>query len=356
MNEFLSLFSARRPLIVAGPAFCRSPARESLRAMSERTSIPAIATESPRGVNDPSLGLYAELLAQADVVLLLGKKLDWSLKFGMPHLFAGAQGFLQIDADEDVLQQAMHNATNGSRTLQRRQWRIDPVCGLAFLCEWSNMQTRMDPLWLTTVAEAVAWRPTAWTEDRSEIIAHSGRVHPLDVMLAVRPWLRNHDIFISDGGEFGQWAQALLHTDRRVINGPSGSIGGSIPFAIAASAAAPEARIVAMLGDGTFGFHALEFDMAVRYGLPFVAVVGNDARWNAESQLQAATYGADRMYGCDLLPTRYDRVVAELGGHGEHVTRARELPDALRRAFNSKKPACVNVEIEPAAAPLYRRE
>ena len=56
------------------------------------------------------------------------------------------------------------------------------------------------------------------------------------------------------------------------------------------------------MGDGTFGFHCAEIDTAVRYGLPFLAVVGNDARWNAEYQIQLRDYGRDRLIGCELLP------------------------------------------------------
>ena len=77
-----------------------------------------------------------------------------------------------------------------------------------------------------------------------------------------------------------------------------------------------------MSGDGSVGFHLAEYDTAVRCGAPFVAVVGNDARWNAEHQIQIRAYGAERAVGCELLPTRYDRVAAALGGHGEHVARA----------------------------------
>jgi acetolactate synthase-1/2/3 large subunit len=110
---------------------------------------------------------------------------------------------------------------------------------------------------------------------------------------------------------------------------------------------------VAVLGDGTFGFHALEFDTAVRHGIPVVAVVGNDARWNAEHQLQRQQYGAARALGCELLPTRYDRVVEALGGHGEHVERAADLAPAVARALASGRPACVNVLIEGLAAPTF---
>ena len=109
---------------------------------------------------------------------------------------------------------------------------------------------------------------------------------------------------------------------RRIINGVAGSIGAAIPFAIAARLAEPTAPVIAVMGDGTFGFHMAEFDTAVRYSLPFVAVVGNDATWNAEYQIQLREYGAGRTHGCELLPTRYDLVAAALGGHGELVTHA----------------------------------
>ena len=107
-------------------------------------------------------------------------------------------------------------------------------------------------------------------------------------------------------------------------------------------------------GDGTFGFGAIELDTAVRYGLPITVIIGNDARWNAEYQLQIKNYGADRTIGCELLPSRYDKIVEALGGHGEFVSDLDELAPAIDRALASELPACINVEIEGAAAPTFR--
>ncbi len=109
-----------------------------------------------------------------------------------------------------------------------------------------------------------------------------------------------------------------------------------------------------VLGDGTIGFHLSEFETAVRRKLPFVAVLGNDALWNAESQIQLREYGRERMHGCELTPARYDLAVAALGGHGEFVERAEDLPGAIERAMASGKPACINVMIESIAAPVIR--
>ena len=110
-----------------------------------------------------------------------------------------------------------------------------------------------------------------------------------------------------------------MNAPHRIINGLAGAIGSALPFALATRTLFPQARIVAALGDGTFGFHPLEFDIAVRHDLPFVAVIGNDGRWNAEVQIQHRTYGDDRVIGCHLRASRYDEVVRALDAHGAAV-------------------------------------
>ena len=154
-----------------------------------------------------------------------------------------------------------------------------------------------------------------------------------------------------DGGEFAQWAQACLTAPNRVTNGPAGAIGAGLPFCLAARLAQAEAPVIATMGDGTFGFHPAEIDTAVRHRLPFVCIVGNDARWNAEYQIQLREYGANRAGGCELLPTRYDDVARAFGGHGELVTRPEEMLQAVRRAIASGLPAVVNVALDGQPAP-----
>ncbi len=208
--------------------------------------------------------------------------------------------------------------------------------------------------WAGEVRAAIAYRPPAWATLGAR---EAGKVHPVELCRALSALLDKHHgaILVCDGGEIGQWPQAMLAPARRVINGPAGSIGASIPFAIAARAANPSTPVVAVMGDGTFGFHMAEFDTAVRCGLPFVAVVGNDATWNAEHQIQLREYGRERAHGCELLPSRYDLVVQALGGYGELVTAVGDLGPALERALASGKPACINVMIERVPAPVMRR-
>jgi thiamine pyrophosphate-dependent acetolactate synthase large subunit-like protein len=306
-DDVYSLSAAQRPLIIAGPAAMRKGTRE----LEEASGIPVIGMESPRGVSDPSLGRLAEVFARADLVLLLGKRVDFTLKFG--KAFAPGCRVVQIE---------------GAR-------------GISFKKDG----------WLEEVRAALRYRPPEWRTVQSK---PEGPIHPIVLCREVQPLLDKPDaILVSDGGEFGQWAQACLSAPRRLINGPAGSIGSALPFAAAAKLAHPEASVVAMLGDGTLGFHLSELDTAVRYGLGYIAVVGNDATWNAEYQIQLRAYGRERAKGCELLPTRYGAAAQALGAHGEDVARPDELSRALQRAAAAGKPACVNVTIERLAAPKY---
>lgn len=204
--------------------------------------------------------------------------------------------------------------------------------------------------------EAVAYRPAAW---KTATATTQHALHPYQIGNAVQKILDAADdpIMVADGGEFGQWAQACVNAETRIINGVAGSIGSAIPFAMAARVARPNATVVALLGDGTFGFHMAEFDTAARHNLPFVAVIGNDACWNAEYQIQLRTYGKERTIGCELSPAAaYEQAVIALGGYGERVTRVDDLQPALERAVKSDKPACVNVMIERLPAPNVSRK
>jgi acetolactate synthase-1/2/3 large subunit len=207
-----------------------------------------------------------------------------------------------------------------------------------------------DDAWIEQVSNAVAWRPSEWATLKSK---PEGPLHPVELCREVQKLLGDDSILISDGGEFGQWAQACLGAPHRIINGPAGSIGSALPFAAAAKLARPQSTVIALLGDGTLGFHLSEFDTAARYGLSYMAVVGNDACWNAEYQIQLRAYGKERAHGLELLPTRYGAVAAALGCHGVDVLRPGELAPALGKAVCSNKPACVNVMIERLAAPRY---
>ena len=315
---------ARTPVILAGPALMHTDGPDRMRRLEEALGVPVIGMESPRGVKDPSLGRLAQVLSSADLVVSLGKKIDFTLGFGRPF----AQARVAVLADE-----------------------LEARASCDLLIERAKAREAKKGGWLAEARAALAYRPPEWAGLRSKA---EGPLHAVELCREVQKLLEAPEaILVCDGGEFGQWSQACLSAPRRIINGPAGSIGSALPLAAAAKLASPGSTVVAMMGDGTFGFHATEIDTAVRYRLPYVAVVGNDACWNAEYQIQLRAYGQARAHGLDLLPTRYGAVATALGAHGEDVSRPAELAAALGRAQASGLPACVNVAIERTAAPSY---
>jgi acetolactate synthase-1/2/3 large subunit len=343
--------TARRPFLLAGPALANRAGRDLLARIEAATQIPTAIMESPRGFNDATLGAFADAIRRADLIILLGKALDFTLKFGEPPAIDAACRWIIIDPEAALVDRAIRE--RGERVAFACVADTHPA-GEALIRRAAG-KSLSSAAWLDEVHAHFSDRPASWATLASRT---PGKLHPIEVFRALKPYVEKHDdtVLICDGGEFAQWGQSVLPVvPRRMINGVGGSIGSSLPMAGAACVVERDARVFAVLGDGTFGFHMAEFETAVRCNLPFVAVVGTDARWNAEYNLQVRDYGPNRTFGCDLLPTRYDLVVAALGGHGELVQSVDELPGAIERSLASGKPACINVMIESIPAPLVRR-
>jgi len=336
-----------RPLVVAGPLALRTLGDTGLVALSLALGAPVVASDSPRGVGDPALGAFAEVLARADLVVSLGRPIDFTLKMGrVPAVAAGAK-FVLLDPSQAVIDTSKRAIGDVSRV----QWeaRVD-VRGLIRVAQADTPADGEQSAWMREVFAACAHRPTSWQRMVSQT---EGALHAVEVARAIQSVYGDFatGTLVMDGGEFGQWAQACLRAPRQTTNGPGGAIGSALPMAMAARVAVPDEPVLAVMGDGTCGFHLSEFETAVRYGLDFVAIVGNDACWNAEYQIQLRDFGPQRLVGCELTATRYDKVVEAMGGHGEFVTRAQDLPGALQRARHSGLPACVNVALERNPAP-----
>ncbi|WP_282609602.1 thiamine pyrophosphate-binding protein [Pelagibius sp. Alg239-R121] len=338
-----ALEKAERPLILTGPCLNPSRAGDLLSRLADAAGAPVVPMESPRGLNDPALGDLRQVFEKADVIVSLGKPIDFMLSFGDEAIFKSCRSWLVVDAEQQALDRAEHNLESRltSAFLANPRRIAESLTGQLKAAD-SRSSWRQE---VTTLISARGFR--------LDETAESGAISSAVLCAAVQKEVEKspHSIVICDGGEFGQWAQAITKGERRIINGPGGAIGGGLCYGIGAKKACPEAQVVALMGDGTVGFHFAEFETAVRENTPFVVIVGNDRRWNAEHQIQLRAYGEERLIGCGLSDARYDLAAAGLGAHGEYVRDLSELDDALTRAFRSGKPACVNVEIEGLAAP-----
>jgi len=341
---------AARPIIFAGPQFSGPSGRALLARLEAATKTPAVVIESPRGIADATLGAFGDVVRRADLIVLLGKALDFTIRWAKGKAFDPQVEMICIDSEAALIERAAKEL--GERLVLNCFTNVRTHAE-ALIARATQAPGR-DNRWLSEARAALGDRPAAWATIAS---GTPGRLHPAEVFRVLRRYVERDDdtVLICDGGEFAQWGQSMLPVGRRLINGVAGAIGSSLAFAMAAKLMNPAAPVFAVLGDGTIGFHIAEFETAVRRGLPFVAVLGNDARWNAESEIQRRDYGKERMHGCELLPARYDQVAAAFGGHGELVEHAADLPGAIERALASGKPACINVMIESTAAPVIRR-
>lgn len=343
-----AIAKARAPLLIAAPHLSGPHGRPLLSALEKAVQAPVIVMESPRGINDATLGAFSALLKETDLIVLVGKPLDFTLKWAQPPVVSASCRVISIDPEPELLARAQDEL--GDRLAFGAL--ADAKSAVQRLTSRAGTREVRQPAWLGQARRYLDHRPAEW----STLKGKNGRLHAHEVFTALKPIVeRDPDtVLICDGGEYAQWAQSLIAPPRRIVNGVAGAIGAGLPFAAAARCWETKAPIIAVVGDGTFGFHMAELDTAVRHNLPFVVIVGNDACWNAESQIQRRDYGAQRMHGCALLPTRYDQVVTALGGHGEMVDDVAALPGAIERAIASRKPACVNVMIESIASPIIK--
>jgi acetolactate synthase-1/2/3 large subunit len=287
-------------------------------------------------------GSRKEALAQADVVLVVGTPLDFRVGYGSEPTFAPGARVLQVDGQAEEIGRNRPievGIVGDSRSV------------LAALADGARHGSTPDA-WRRLLREKEverARRQHAHEESDQRPIHHFRLARALDEVGA-----RAGDVtWVADGGNVVAVAAKVIRLPRpgRWLDpGPLGCLGVGSPFAMAAKLLAPDRPVCVIQGDGAFGLNGMDFETAVRFRLPMVVVVGNDAAWGQIAVPQRAMYGEEHAVATRLAPTRYDRVVEALGGKGEHVDDPAELVPALERAFASGTVYCVDVAIDPEAA------
>jgi acetolactate synthase-1/2/3 large subunit len=331
------LRESERPMFIVGSQLRWSPRRDGVRAFADAVEAPFYLNGMARGALPyEHKGLMTRsrrfALGQSDLCVVLGTPLDFRLDYGRA-VNPGAK-LVQVDLD---------GAELGRN--RRLDLAIDADSGLFLEQLLKEVGSKRAPEWLATVRAA---------EDKSrakmaaEIASDASPPNPLRVCAELGKRLGPNDIIIGDGGDFVATAAYVLKLEQPQLwmdPGPLGTLGVGPGYAMAAKLARPEANVVLVYGDGSFGFHALEFEAMVRQGIPVVAVIGNDAAWTQIRRGQVELYGPERAPATSLEYTRYEKVVEALGGFGVYVDKVEDLGPALDAAFASGKPACVNVRI-----------
>jgi acetolactate synthase-1/2/3 large subunit len=341
------LARAERPVLLGGSSIWWDDAVEALERLADRTGIPVYLNGMGRGCLRPDHGSSFQLsrkdaLAQADVVLVVGTPLDFRLGYGAEPTFAPGAKVIQVDIDgaEIGRNRPIDLGIVGDARSVLGQLEAGARLG-AGAADWG--------LFLREKELDRAERQRAFEESDARPIHHFRLARALQEVSA-----RAGDVtFVGDGGNVVAIAAKVLRVERpgRWLDpGPLGCLGVGAPFAIAAKLFAPERPVCVIQGDGAFGLNGMDYDTALRFRLPMVVVVGNDAAWGQILIPQRELHGEEHAIATKLAPTRYDRVVEALGGQGEHVEDPKDLVPALERAFASGTVYCVNVAIDPEAA------
>jgi acetolactate synthase-1/2/3 large subunit len=324
------LADAERPAIVAGSGVWWSQAGDALLDLVER-GVPVVTRQAARGSvpDDHPLCFgrdWQNVVFQADVVLVVGKQLDYFFGYGkFPHL----RHLIQID---------IHPGELGRNSA--------PVT-VPILGDAAASLGALAPLVpkLATEAWIGALQDQARRiEDNKATLARSDAhpIHPMRLCAEVASRLGEDATVVGDASNMLMWVDASFTAQspgHLPAMGNLGTIGHGVCYALAAGLARPGSPVVWMVGDGSFGFNCMELDTASRFGVPIVAVIMNNGGWSAS--------------WVPLGVRHYERMAGAFDGQGWFVERPEEIGPALDGALDAARashaPAIVNVMLDPAA-------
>lgn len=330
--------NSRRPIAIggrgvqgAGNALAKFLATSGCLYLDTRESRGVLPPDNPYSIP----ALRGRAIAEADLIITLGRRLDFELAYGSGAVFRESARFLRIGRSVEELSENRCGDV---------QVCADVGAALESLMNTGARPAQADMAWRDELIHANA--------EKSRPRAHGphvkppgsdGRMHPLTLIEAVNRISDPQTISIVDGGDILSFARIGLRAHTYLDLGPFGCLGSGAPYAIAAALAFPGRRVIALIGDGSFGFSAMEIETAVRTSARALFVVANNDAWNIERQDQLLKY-PDQELGTTLSPARYDLLAQSLGAYGERVELAEELVAALERGL-ANLPAVIDVAV-----------
>jgi acetolactate synthase-1/2/3 large subunit len=330
-----ALWSARRPLVVTGRG-ARDASRELVRFLDVSGAL-YLDTQESRGlvpVEHASVvgAMRGVAMTEADLVLVIGRKLDYQLGYGSPAVFPNAR-FVRI---ADTAGELVDNRRGAPELL------ASPALALAALVEqYGNRKPAIDTAWAENLRRRHRERSAPEARKAVPNRGDDGKIHPASIFEAIRETADPDYIAIADGGDLLSFARVGLEARTYMDAGAFGCLGVGVPFAVAAALAHPERQVISVNGDGAFGINAMEIDTAVRHSAKAVFIVSNNAAWNIERYDQETSYGG-RVVGTMLRHSDYAAMARALGAHGERIEDPDDLAGALARALDNA-PAVLDV-------------
>jgi thiamine pyrophosphate-dependent acetolactate synthase large subunit-like protein len=346
------LLRAERPMLVIGKGVRWSEPGSELRQLVETLSLPFLTSPMGRGFipDDHPLNFGAArstMMGNADVIMIVGSRLNWMFGFGRP--FPTAAKIIQIDIEPEEIgaNRGVEVGIIGDARAVFQQLLAELEGKTAGVAERAAAGPWLSALREQVEKNAQALAPLLDSEARPI------RTHRL--LREVRDIFPRQTIYAVDGQlTLAAGRQVLLSYTpaSRLNSGSNGCMGVGVPFAIGAKLARPEVPVVSINGDCAFGFNAMELETAVRCKLPIVFVVNNNSGIvgsNLEARMGLPA-GYDEHVATYIPDIRYDKILEAFGGHTEHVTDPNDVRPALERAYHATRRgqvACVNVISDP---------
>jgi len=284
------------------------------------------------------------VMGQADVVVTVGRKLDFQLAFGSPAIFGEAK-FIRL-------------ADNAAELRDNRRGEVELLADVAqslqaLVDAGTGRQPASDKAWLSGLRQQHLARAAKLQVSMQQAPAGSdGLMHPNRLLAELQKQLPEDTILVADGGDFLSFARVGLQAETYLDPGPLGCIGVGTPFGVAASLACPGRTVVVATGDGAFGFNAMEIDTAVRHKAPLLVVVANNGSWAIEVRDQQQTHG--KVVGTRLQFADHAGMARAFGMHAQRVEKPEDLPAAIALALQNR-PALLDVLVTPEAESSYAK-
>ena len=349
VTRALSLLKgARRPLIILGKGAAYAQVDDQIRALVEKTGIPFLPMSMAKGLlpdtHPQSAGAArSTVLKDADVVMLIGARLNWLLSHGKGKTWGepGSKKFIQIDIEPKEMDSNVEIAA--------------PVVGDIGSCV-SALLAGIDAQWPAPPAEWIgevnARKEANIAKMASKLTRASAPMDFHSALGALRTIIKERPdaILVNEGANTLDLARGVIdmyQPRKRLDVGTWGVMGIGMGFAVAAAIETGK-PVLAIEGDSAFGFSGMEVETICRYNLPVCIVVFNNNGIYRGTEVNP-TGGSDAAITVFVKDARYDKMMEAFGGVGIHVTTPDELTRAVNEAMDSGRPTLINAVIDPAA-------
>ncbi len=327
--------AAKRPLVITGRG-ARNASKQLVRFLDAVDAL-YLDTQESRGLVPTDHPAFAgavrgAVMGQSDLVIVLGRKLDYQTAYGSPAVYGDAR-FIRVS---DTAGELLDNRRGAPELLADVGLALDAITDAL-----GNDAGSRDAAWLSGLRAKQKERTAKGDTAKTPQTGADGKIHPLAIFDAIKASADKDYIAIADGGDLLSFARIGLEASTYMDAGAFGCLGVGVPFSVAASLAFPGRQVISVNGDGAFGLNAMEIDTAVRHGATPVWIVSNNAAWNIERFDQDTNYGG-RVVGTTLRHADYAAMARALGAHGERVEDPADLPAAIERAI-ANAPALVDV-------------